>query len=562
MKRENSILWAAAILSFLTGLLFLQDNDYKLTTVRFLLLAVGIVGYNLWLFVRKTSWERRSLTIQCSLMGLFTLAFIQGFCFLRTEPDRWGDIIAGGTIAIFILLAVWYIFCVVWEKGISENTIALLIFGSFLIKLFYVVLTQAHIVQNDLEALDAKSFGHLGYVYQIYTTGRLPEVNPVGHYQFYQPPLHYIISALCMRLYSLFGIEFSSMDEILQVLPLFYTTAILVLINKIGRQLKCSLLGRCIAVGIAAFFPYSIFMGGAINNDTLTTLFMMLCVYATLKWYEKPNMKGVLIMAVCIGCAMMTKLSGAMIAPSMALVMLWRAWKDRSQWTVYLRQFVCFGLVAFPLGLWYSLLRWVQYRMPFGFVCAVSEEAKQFIGMYTKRQRFADYGYALNYLSLRWDNMNEVDYNIPVSLVKFSVFNELDYYCSNHVTYSLGTIVFWATLVLFILLAAALAAWLFMKEYKAIDKVFMISGISVIMYAYVQFCFAYKHVCTMNVRYVMTAVYLGMLVLGAVVSGLQTRITSKSRTAGKIFSGLTGGIAALYMICSVLLMINLEVLLF
>lgn len=562
MKRESRMLWAAAILSFLTGLLFLQDNDYKLTMARFLLLTAGIVGYNLWLYFRKAPWERRRLTVQCSIMGLFTLALIQGICFLRVSADGRKGIIAGGTIALFILLAGWCIICTVWENGISENTIELLIFGGFLIRLFYIVLTQAHLLQNDIEALAEGKYGHLGYVYQIFTTGRLPEVNPVGHYQFYQPPLHYVICALCMKLYSFLGIEFSAMDEILQVLPLFYTTAILVFINKIGQQLKCSLLGRFIAVGFAAFLPYSIFMGGAINNDTLTTLFMVLCVYFTLKWYEKPDMKGILIMAVCIGCAMLGKLSGAMIAPGMAVVMLWRAWKDRRRWLTYLRQFVCFGLIAFPMGLGYSVLRWVQYRMPFGYVPAIPLEAEQFIGMYTKGQRFADYAYALESLSLRWDNMEAVDYNIPISLVKFSVFNELDYYRNNSVTYILGTIVFWATLVLFILLAAALIVWLFMREYKAINKVFFVSGILTIMYAYVKFCFEYTHVCTMNIRYVMTAVYMGMLALGAATSGFQTRLTAKNRSAGKIFVGLAGGIAAIYIICSVLLMINLEMLLF
>ena len=153
MKKESSMLWAAAILSFLTGLVFLQDSDYKLTTVRFLLLAAGIVGYNVWLYFRKAAWECRRLIVQCSIMGLFTLALIQGICFLRVGTDEWNRIIVGGTIALFLLFAGWCLICAAWEKGISENTIALLIFGGFLIRLFYVVLTQAHLMQNDVESL-------------------------------------------------------------------------------------------------------------------------------------------------------------------------------------------------------------------------------------------------------------------------------------------------------------------------------------------------------------------------------------------------------------------------
>lgn len=264
-------------------------------------------------------------------------------------------------------------------------------------------------------------------------------------------------------------------------------------------------------------------------------------------------------MAVSIGCAMMTKISGAMIAPAMAIVMLWRAWTDKKQWVKWVRQFACFGVVAFPLGLWYYVFQWIRFRMPFWYAPAVPEEMSQFIGMYSLWDRFSDYGHALERLSLRWGPAPDVDYNIPVSLIKHSVFNELDYYTYfTPLTEILGTIMFWATAVMFILLIAASAAWLFMRHSETIYKVFLGFGIMVILVAYVKFCLEYPHVCAMNVRYVMAAVYLGMLILGTVVSGLQEKIAGKSVTACRVFVVSVSCLTVFYMLCSTLLSFHLE----
>lgn len=550
-----------AVLSFLAGFIFCHVDVYKLTAVRFLIIAAGAVAYNLWLYFRKADREHRRLTVLCSIMGLLTLALMQGTSLVRMQEKITKHTLAWGTAALFLIFAVLCASCLLVEKGITENTVTLIIFAGFLFKLYYAVMTQAHLLQNDIEFLADWSHGHLGYVYRIFSTGRLPTENPIGLYQFYQPPLHYVVSAIFLRIYALLGVEAGQWDEVLQMLPVFYTTAILIFLNKIGIQLHCLALGRCITLGLAAFLPYSMFLGSALNNDPLVTLFMVMCIYFTIKWYQDPKLKTILAMAVCIGCAMMTKLSGAMIAPAMAVVMLYKVWQNRKEWLKWLKQFICFGLVAFPLGLWYYMLRFVQYRVPFDYVPLIPVTDSQFIGMYTKWTRFKDYGHALERLFLRWGPAPDVDYNIPIALVKYSVFNESNYYVFNQMTRLFGTVVFWATAVMLLLFAAAFAGWLFMRRQKMIYKIFLGTGALAIMYSYVKFCFAYPYVCTMNVRYVMTAVYIGMLVLGMAVSGIQEKLTEKNVVLSRIFTGLTVGLTAVYMICSTLLNLHLEIIL-
>jgi len=562
MKKENKMLAAAAVLSFLSGFCFQQDGGYGLTTVGVFCLMVGAVVFFFRLLSRRGSVENRRLAVECGVAGVMVLCLMWAVCRLRQE-NVGEELMVGYTIGLAVFLVVGFLLCVWREKGITDNVVTLMIFSGFLIRLFYIVLTQAHLIQNDIEALAEECRGHLGYVYHIFTTWRLADLNPIGNYQFYHPPLHYLISALCLKVYELLGVEPEAWDEVLQALPLFYGTALLIYLEKLGQRLHCPPLGRFLTVGLAAFFPYSIFLGGVLNNDALATLLMVMCIYYTIKWYEEPDGKGIMIMAVCVGCAMMSKLSGAMVAPGMAVVMLWRLWKGRAQWRMFVKQFVCFGLAAFPLGLWYSVVCWVRYGMPFGYVLRLTEASEeQYLGMYSKWDRFRDYGYALETLYVRFGEEGTVDYNIPVTMVKFGVFNELHYTENTALAKLLGTMVFRATAVLFLLFAAAFLVWCFLREQKAVYKVFLGGNAVVILFAYVKFCFAYPHVCTMNIRYVMTAVYIGMLVLGLAAGGLHTRLCRRNVRAGRMFAGAVGGVTALYLLGCILLQVNLEVMLF
>lgn len=558
MKRENKALIVIAVLSFLAGVIFRHDETYKLTIIRILIIAAGIVICNLCLYVKGVDKGYRRCMLLCSIMGLFTLALMQGISWFCLQQDLTNEWLIWSTAVLFLGLSVWCLWCAFVERDVTENMVTMMIFAGFLIRLFYVVMTDGRELQNDVGFFEEWSYGHLRYVYEIFATGRLPMVNPMEHDQFYHPPLHYMIASIFLRIYTMMGVESAQWDEVLQMLPLFYSTAILVFLNKIALQLRCQPLGRCVMLGLAAFIPYSIHMSGALNNDPLVTLLMVMCIYFTVKWYEEPNIKNILPMAACIGCAMMTKLSGALAAPAMAVVMLWKAWKDRTQWKEYIKQFVIFGMVAFPLGVWYPVLRWLQYRMPLGYVRSLPITFYQFIGMYAKRNRFQDYKHALESLSLRWGPAPDVDYNIPVSILKFSVFNEMDYYKTNPVTLVLGTAVFWGTAVMFILFVAAFVWWLFERRGRMIYKVFLGTICLVLGYAYVKFCLSYPHVCTMNVRYVMVAVYIGTLVLGIAVSGIHKKMADRAYAAGKIFGTVAMVFTVVYMLCSTLLNFQLE----
>ena len=563
MKRENRMLVAAVALPLLVGIFFGQDDAYKLSTVRFIVLTAVIAAYNLLLFVRKAEWEHRKTVFACSGMSLFTMGLIQGVCFLRQTENLAESLVCGlGILLAAIVLGAFFVL-LRSEKGITENVITVVLYAAFLIRVFYIVMNQAHLFQNDVAGFGPDDYGHFGYIYFLFTDGKLPDLNPMDYYELYQPPLHYAVSALFFKLLQFFGYPQEIWEELLQVLTLAYSCLIMVFIHKIAIRLKLSLTGRLAVICFAGFLPYSVMMSGSLNNDLLATLFTFMAVYFTLKWYDDPKIKTILVMALCIGCAMMSKVSAALIAPAMAILMLQRAWKNRESWKVYLKQFVCFGLIAFPLGLWHSTYNYFKYQMPFGYASPLGEDSEQFIGFHDKWSRFFDFDRAFEFLAVRAEGITDfADYNIPAALIKFATFGESQYYEASTLTDILGTCIFWATAVLFILMVLMFVVWCFLKDGRLMQKIFLFTGAAVSFYFYLKFCIKYTHVCTMNIRYVMSTVYINCLIIGAAVTSVQQALTAKNGAAGHICGKIVTILSVIYASAVIVLMAGMERLLY
>ncbi len=565
MERENRMLAAATVLALVGGAFFRQDDLYKLTVVRLIVITALIVAYNVFLMVRKTQWEYRRNVLRYSGMVIATIGLMQGICRIRQMENAGDHLRMGLGIAVAVILLGSFLLLLRAEKGVTEDVIMTVIFAGFLVRIFYVMMTDGLLFQNDITAFHLDCQGHLGYICHLYTNGRLPDVNPMTAFEFCQPPLYYAVSAVFLRVYGFFGLLpeiIWSVDETLQIMPMMYSMMTLVFIDKIGKQMKLSCEGRLVAVCLAGFLPYSVMMSGALNNDTLTTLLMVMSVYYTFRWYEKPDMKGIVIMAVCIGAAMMTKLSAVVIAPAMAVLMLCRVWKDREKWTAYLKQFVCFGLAALPLGLWYPVYCRIRYQMPFGYVVSFDEDAMQFIGMYDKWSRLFRFENAFEFLTIRDDQINGVaDYNIPVSLVKYATFGNSHYYLESRLTQVAGTCIFWINIVLFILMPLLFAVWCFCRDGRRTHKIFMLTAAVASLYFYIKFCFKYTHVCSMNVRYVMCAVYIGFLIIAAAVTEIQKAVSSKNVILGNGCKKLMVALPILYSMAVIVLNVGMEMLL-
>lgn len=553
MKKDNRMMLVVILLSVLSFFLFSQDAEEKLSAGGFILLSALAVGSQGYLFIRRRPWPDRRFGLLCAGMGMFAALLIWYACRVKAHMGEYASLLTAEGWAVAAAVLVWCGLCLWAERGVTENTVLLILFGGFLMRLFYVVLVQSHILQNDTGALLAGNYGHMGYVYHIFSEGRLPDVYTV---QFYHPPLHHAVCALLLKIFSALGYEMEEMQELLQVQALMYGTLTLFFVNKIGIRLWISPLGRAIGLAFASFLPYGIMMGGAVNNDSLMVLFAMMALYYTLVWYEEPSYKNILIMALCIGCSMMAKLSGALVAPAMAVLMLHKAWKERKRLGEWLKQFVCFGAVAFPLGLWYSVFRYVKNGMPFGYVPSLREDNAQFIGMHTGWSRFLDFENAFGSAALRWNNEEWADYNIPVSMIKCAILGEGYAYDTNAALYGLAWAMFWATLVLAVLAAAGCILWLFQKRQRPAEKLFICTAFGVSLISYFRFCLDYPFVCTMNIRYIMVTVYLAFLLLGGAMETLTENIGKRSAAAARGMKAAAGILAGCYMAGAVALIVQ------
>ncbi len=546
MKSENRIFPVSLLVMLAVMILFRQDALYKIPVWVWITISVFVVCSNLFLFIQKKevakSWLPASI---CSMLLLFV---IQWGCCFRDHFKKDETVILWSTVALGVLLVAGLIY-LFFIRPIDEETVFLLLFCGLLIRVFYVVMTQANYYQNDMGKLVSGGDGHLGYIYTIYETGKLPDKLM---YQFYHPPLHHIVAAGVMRIATLLGAGVAKADEIIQCLSLFYVTASLGLMNKIALRLQVSARARAVAVGLGGFLPYGVMMSGAVNNDPLMTLLVMAFIYFTMKWYEKPTIPNIIPMALCIGGGMMSKMSAVLIAPAGAIVMLVKLWQERRAFGRYVKQFLVFGAIAFPLGLWHSIRNMILFHLPLGYVPGPAAE-KQLITDNSLWTRLFDLTGQLEQYSLRWNRHEALlDHNIFTAVTKCTVFGESDYYRKNPIVEGLGTAMFWLTAVLFAALLVGGILWLKKGKSKTLWKVFFSVGAGTILFSYIKFCFDYPYVCTMNVRYVMAAIYIGLVALAAGSDALAGRRPDKAGKGGVALRVFT----VVYMVCCSLLILN------
>ena len=568
-KKENRIFVIAAVAALAVDLLFSQDAVNKISVENTVLVLGMLIIANLVAFRsgrrllqtgRDLKQADRRLLQTGSMIVVWLLALIWSAVIVRQNYGALTGHIGAVTIGVGAVTLAVFSFIGHKHRQMTEDSILVLLMAALAMRIFYVVMTQAHIYQNDIGVLWSPLGGHLGYVRYLLDNHALPDFDPTTRHQFYQPPLHYIITALWVKLHTFFGVLVEAADENIQVLSLFYSMASLGILNKIGIRLKMSVWGRFAALSVIAFLPYDIMMSATLNNDLLMTLLVLLCIYFTIKWYQESGLVNILLMGITIGCAMMTKISGVLISPGVAIIMLVKAWNNKQQWKGYLGQFMMFGLAAFPLGLWYPLKCLFQYGVPLGYVPNMGTDSRQYIGIYTGARRILDIRNQLVELCMHWELSDPyIDYNIPVSLVKFAVFGEGSYYLLNKTVKGLGTGIFWLTAVIMMAVVGLCVVWLIKKNLSWTYKISIAVMVLVIMASYVKFCYMYPHVCTMHIRYVMVAVYLAVM---AAASALDHSPDGKTDSVawrrGRLVVSM---IIFVYAVLSVLLNWNMEILL-
>ena len=305
-----------------------------------------------------------------------------------------------------------------------DKALLILVMAGIILRFGYMLYTPFYVRGHDVGTFDG--FGHLGYVYRLYTTGILPDSFLE---QFYHPPFAHIADALVIKLYAALTGQ-SDLNVIFQaakIVPCFASCGVIVLSYRLFGEFYFTPRARLIAMTLIALHPTFILLSASINNDMLMVFFFMAAFLYTVRWYKTPSYKNILLTAVFIGCAMSTKFSGALVAfftAGVFLIVFIRAVKKRKAVSL-LAQFGAFAIVCFPLGLWYSVRNLFLYGQSIGYVAPIGTDSALCVLDHSVVERLLSFNPVRLFRSVYCDPWT--DFNLWEYTVKCSLFGEFTF---------------------------------------------------------------------------------------------------------------------------------------
>jgi 4-amino-4-deoxy-L-arabinose transferase-like glycosyltransferase len=249
-------------------------------------------------------------------------------------------------------------------------------------------------------------------------------------------------------------------------------------------------------------------------------LFFMAAVLYTIRWYKNQTLKNILITALFIGLAMMTKVSGSIIAlftgPVFLAVLIRRLRQKQAK--PLLSQFAAFGSVSAALGLWYPIRNAFLFGQPFGYVLRFPDDSDLYCGGRTFVERF--FSFPLGKTINTFYCVPRGDYNIWVYILKCSIFGEYKFAQSDILAAGLIA----ANLILILVSLAAMVY--VMARAKEIDK-FARFGLFFIwlvqMGAFILFNIQYPFGCTMDFSYIVPTAIVGAIYIGIALDRIKNK---------------------------------------
>ena len=423
----------------------------------------------------------------------------------------------------FVITAFLLLFVFLRNDTIDTKHIAgIIILLGFGLRLTYILYTTVYERQHDNGTLGQVG-GHLGYISSFWNDlFSLPKENAKEIYQYYHPPLHHFTVGVFLNILKFFGYsDIKEVGECIQYVPLFYSSACMVLMYKLLRVFNISKVPLLLGLSVTAFHPTFLILAGSVNNDMLSILLMLAAALNTVYYYKNSTYANIIKIALCVGLAMLSKMSGWMVAPAIAVVFIAVMIKQKNKRLDIVKQWVVFGVICVPLGLVWSIRCLIKYDMPLGYVMKFDESIAMYLGnKYTFLQRLTDFSsfqFDSVYDQYGWYHCPYYEYNPTIALFKTSMFDEAQYS---------APLDFWAVslfLINIVLALVAVAAMIYVlisrkSMMDSIMKVFFTLLYAVPVVSYYIFCDQYPFTCTMNIRYAVMSIFTGAFFLSAMLN--------------------------------------------
>jgi 4-amino-4-deoxy-L-arabinose transferase-like glycosyltransferase len=184
-----------------------------------------------------------------------------------------------------------------------------------ILRLLYVYNTLYTIRGHDPE-------GHVEYLTYVAKTLTLPPTK-MG-WEYYHPPLYYVLSGLWMRLGSLLGFPDAPIIRSLQwhaflvsLLCLAFSVWMASLLFRSERERS----PRALFVWVLAVFPSLVFFAPRINNDVFLALWEFLAFAFLLQWWQEGRTMNWILATMISGLAILTKSNALLFLPILLILL-------------------------------------------------------------------------------------------------------------------------------------------------------------------------------------------------------------------------------------------------
>lgn len=404
----------------------------------------------------------------------------------------------------------------------------------------------------DITKLNLKNFGiqiegHYGYIlYLVNNFPTLPDFDPRSFWQFGHPPLHHLISAVWLKIHSLFFIQYDIEFENIQILTLFYSGCIIILTYKLLKEMYLEKLAFIIPFLIICFHPQLVLLSGSANNDILCFTFSLAAILFAVKWYKEPLAKNMIYLVIFMSAAVMTKLFGFVLLPAIFLLFILKFVKAKNNKHKIIKQIILFCCIFFPLAFFWPLYIHIKYGTPLFLVSGQDFFYKQEQGLLSLCKDM------VNIDSTDFQTIFIIDRNISflIAILKSSIFGEYNYPYTSRVV-ATAFVLFYSNFILIIVSLFSMFFCILKKNIKLDSsiKIFFSVLYLTIFFAYLRlivfgdFEFGFK-----DFRYILFNMVIGSIAIGLSISAIQ----DKSGFYSNIFKNFITIAVCLFCISSIL----------
>ena len=511
----------------------------------------------------RPKWKKVLYAV-LAYLGLFIFALFSYIVFTPLYSLYRNGAFAQCYTAFLVAVVIFVIFIMKVTGHLTQERLLILLFLiGYLIRLGYILYTPGTTRQYDTWSDNYD--GHFAYADIIYSTGELPATND---YQFYHPPLNALIQAGFMHVYEsitsfvnqymsfiVYGGALETTHEAYysacQILSLMYSTVVMDFAVRLFRRMKLKGRSWTLASAFIIFFPRFIQLSGQLNNDMLSIACAIAGMYFALRWRDEKSFFSIIMCAITVGCSMMAKLSGAIVAIPIAVIFVWEFIESivkRKGIGKTIVQYVIFLCICAPLGLWFQVYAYQRFGQEFGYVFS-NLNSSLYVGDYSIVQRFvlpiagdiADRGIFCYAFS---------NYNLFTYTIKSSVFGEFVYWQGEGVglvAVITNYLLVFMTIILFIILACKKKVKLLSK-----DMVFCWSTLVAYWACQIYFNVSMPYGCTMDFRYIVPIV-IGFAPIVERIDEECGKMSRPWQVTGSIYRyvtyGFLGSSMLFYMVC-------------